>query len=392
MNILVIIHNQKNTGPYYKVLEMCISLANINNKIFLLCTSNYRRCKIKRTVESQVNIFEAPDLLFGRLRQGLDVWNIINRIFIINKLEIDVIHAIDCRPVVIFPAIYLKYKLKVPLVISWWDLFGNGGTATERSGEIYAKTIGRVESFFEIFFRKYADGSTVVTSYLFKYLVNLGYQAAKIRLIRVGCLIHEQNNLSKSTIRKKLNISMNKKVLFYAGALFSEDKKLLFQSLRKVKIRIGQLPLTIISGNHIVSNKECKELSLKLIGNIKTRAEFLTWMATADFGLLPCSATTANMARWPSKVSDYFSAGLPIVATPVSDLKEINEIYHNMIISKSDITEHYSDSIIKAMRMNEEERLTMSESSLICASEYLNWTILNKKLVDFYKVIKKIWK
>ncbi len=116
----------------------------------------------------------------GKLRQGIDIWNTLNRLFIVLKHKYEIVHAIDCRPVVILPALLLKHFKKTKLVISWWDLFGHGATALERSGKLYANTMGRIEAFFEEYFRKYADFSFVVSKYLFNKLISLITQKIKL--------------------------------------------------------------------------------------------------------------------------------------------------------------------------------------------------------------------
>ena len=203
MNLLLIIHNQVSTGPYFKIRQMAQALARQGIQVTLLCTSPKNKFRFTERLDEKVQVVESPDLLFGTLRQGMDLWNSIRRIIYLRHKKFDLIHAIDCRPVVILPALWMKKVKKIPLVLSWWDWFGRGGTAEERSGKLYAKTLGLVETFFEEYFRKYADRATVITTALQQRLISLNYPPEKIEIHRVGCDIREweRGRLSECGVR-----------------------------------------------------------------------------------------------------------------------------------------------------------------------------------------------
>lgn len=385
MKILLLFHIQVGTGAYQKVLEMASSLSKVGCKVFLVVTSKKKRLRIKKYVYDEVYIYEAPDLLWGKLRQGIDPWNIIVRTFSLLFQKFDVIHAVDCRPVVIIPSLILKTMLKIPLIISWWDLFGSGGTAYERSGFFYSKTVGLVETFFEEYFRRFADHSIVVTKALEEKLSKLNYPKEKISILRVGCDLRDRANLSRANLREDSNYKSDERIFYCLGTLFKSDLTLLIETLKILKKINITLPKVIITGNYNISTEICLNLNLKLTGRLYTFDEVLKYLTISDFGLLPMRSSIANIARWPSKSSDYLGSFLPIITTPVSDFPSIFQKYNLGIISRNDTPEEFAKGLIKAMNISPEERKNMIISIIDFVKTELDWKVIARETLRIYK-------
>ena len=386
VKILIIIHNQSNTGPYFKILELCEALININLEVVLLCTSRTKRLQIKHHIINSIEIIESPDLLMGKFRQGIDIWNTFNRIFTLRKLKFDLIHAIDCRPVVIIPALIIKNKLKIPLIISWWDLFSSGGTSLERSGVIYSYTLGKIEEIFETSFRKYATVSTVISSNLFNRLENLGVDKEYIFLLRTGSNIKQIEQKELAKLRLKLNLSINKIIFCYVGTIFERDLKLLLTSLGLLSQSELDKVFTILIGNHHLPKDICDKLNIFQTGYLKTTSEIFEFLLASDFGLLPLANTPANQARWPSKITDYWSSGLPVLATPVNDFKNIFSDKEIGLLSENDHPESYSALLKQAILLSKAEKKHMSEKARKFAEMEFDWKVIAKKQKEIYKL------
>lgn len=364
---------------------MCIALQASGNTVTLLCTSKKNRFKSSRRIVSGVLIIASPDLLWGQLRQGLDLWNLLNRIRLSSNLQFDIIHAIDARPVVILPALFLKKIYTKPLVLSWWDLFGRGGTAAERSGKLYNSTVGVIETFFEENFRKYADRATVISKKLRSELINLGYDASKIKLIRVGCNLPPKQHFNRSIIRSKFSIKDSSIVCIYIGTLFKKDLELLLNALRFLKAKQIALPQTIIVGNHIVSLQDCRQLNIDIVPRIDEKEKLNELLFSADFGLLPFCVTKANQARWPSKSTDYWAFGLPVIATPVSDYEELFAKYNLGYLAKDDEPSNFAKSICEALQSNHEEIKQKKNSIQNFVESELDWKKIVFQLNSLYQ-------
>ena len=384
MKILIVIHNQVNTGPYFKVLEMCQALSYLGNDITLLCTSKQSRIKLRMVKSNGVLVIESPDLLWGNLRQGIDIWNILNRLIFVTKNNYDIVHGIDCRPVVIFPALFLKYFKKTKFILSWWDLFGNDGTALERSGKLYNKTFGKIETFIEEYFRRFADNATVVSDYLKVKLESFGYPSSKIELLRIGCNPIDLTVYDKLQIRKEYNFHESEVLLCFVGSLFENDKNLLISSLRKLKGKNSNLPHTIVLGNTQIGNDICSELSINLLGRIESFNDLIKIMFSCDYALVPMRINIANKARWPSKTADYWSAGLPVISTPISDYPKLFPKYDLGFLSKSDSPEEYSEAIYFAINSSKDIYKAMQNAIANFVKNELSWTVLSQRLSNLY--------
>lgn len=386
MNILVIIHNQDSSGVFEKVRELCSAYAKLGHRVTLFCTSSKNRLKGEWKMMDSVSVFKAPDLLSGRLRQGVDLWNTIQRIRATSGRNIDIIHSIDCRPNVIIPSLYLKAFRKIPMVLSWWDLYGSGGTALERSGALYSATFGLVESFFETKFRKYADYSTVVSTSLFQKLANLGYQQEKILLSRIGCEPKNPYNRYTRSGRRALGVDPSVRILVCTGSLFAQDLSLLLDSLKILKMEKNrEMPLTILIGNHDVPSEACSALNVLLRRRIPAREEFLRLLAASDFGLLPMRCTPANMARWPSKSSDYWSGGLPVISTPINDFSVLFSQHSLGFLSASDTPESYAKAIDAALNSSADDRARIRFGIQQFVRAELSWDSIAQELTMVFQ-------
>jgi len=383
MKVLQLIHNQQGTGPHAKVVEQAAALQELGVEVTLLCTSRTAHFNVSETTERGVRVVLAPDLLWGRLRQGLDLWNTCCRIRFVGRGSFDVIHAIDARPVVILPALWRKWRLRTPLVLSWWDLFGEGGTARERSGALYASTLGVLEGKWERLFRLKADRATVISNDLRRRLEAIGYPADRILLQRVGCDTRAYGPGDQAAARRALGLPQDARILCYVGALLPSDQKLLIESLTRVIERYdgGDLRVLMV-GTPALSQELATRLHVQRIERQPLDVVY-RYLAAADLCLLPLCESVANRARWPSKASDYFSAGRPVVTTKVSDFEELFAKYRLGYLADRSTAEAYAETLLQALDRREEWE-TMGQTCRRFAETELDTRVLARDLAALY--------
>lgn len=381
MHIAFFIHNQAGTGPYFKVLEQCAALVEKGQEVTLFCTSPQKRTGIDVNLRDGVRVVEFPDLLIGPLRQGVDLWNAIHRIIYAQKWQFDVIHAVDCRPNVIIPALAVKYSQKIPLILSWWDLFGGGGLASERSGKLYGMTAGAVETWFEEYFRKYADGATAITEFLARRLVSMGFPKERIEVMHVGCDASTPV-LDKAEQRRLLHFTSEVPVLCFVGTIYETDFRFLLAALDIVKQKAAYRLVWV--GNFPIPDDVCRAYNIHHTGKLKTTAEVYSWLAATDLCLLPMKPNITNLARWHSKVSDYWNAARPVVTTPVSDFPAIFRTADVGWIAAGETSQDYAEVLLQAMA---EPQLWQQKG--IAAKEYvqreLDVQVLAGRLIELYR-------
>lgn len=389
MNIAFIIHNQAETGPYWKVLEQCAAYVKLGHSVTLFCTSKTERWHTKTIMRDGVRVIEAPDVLWGKLRQGVDLWNAFVRCRIAKKLHhessFDIVHAVDCRPNVIFPSLYVQRQLGVPFVLSWWDLFGKGST---RFGTGFAMTVGGIEGWLETAFRKYADGATTITSYLAARLRELGYPADRIEVHHLGVDTSQEPLAYKDArvwLQEKHGIASQDNVLCFAGTIYETDFTLLLKSLDILKHRNIAYTLVWV-GKHFIDDNVCQEYSILRTGIVPTMQEVYRYFAAADACILPMEVNDANAARWHSKMTDYLNAGAPVALTPVSDFPQYFAENDIGWLSASGSPEDFAQALTRALdeKPMREER---SRNTRAFMKRELDGMAIAERAIRFYERI-----
>lgn len=382
MKICILNHNQIGQGTFYRCYNFGRELVKLGHQVTLLTTSKKNFFKQRETVNKGVNIIEFPDFLWGRLRNGFCVWNAFKRSLFLYRKNFDITHAFDCRPVVILPSLAAKYRKKIPLIIDWADWWGRGGTSEERSGRLFAKSFGRIEQFFEEYFRQFADCSTVICTALKQRLEGLRYDGNRISVIPQGCRVEEIKPVSIEICRKRLSLDRELNIIGHLGTLFNRDAKLLFEAMKhvnKVKcnaklLLIGRHKLGLGAVNHshdlLIESGEIDE------------DEIQYYLGACDILVIPMRNSIANNGRWPSKINDYLCTERAIISTPISDIERIFK-EQNIGVLSEDNPINFGEAILGLLDKNEKRKLLGKRARKYAETE-LTWKELTYKLEDIY--------
>ena len=143
MNIVFNIHNRRSNTATQKVIELVSSLSKNDSNInyYLFCTSDNNKLFVKKEVHKKIVIYEFPDMLFGKLRQGVDIYNSLIRMYYLSKkINYDILHSVDARPPIFFSSLFSTFFLNKSLVLSWWDYVGKGGILIKNL-EFFSQTV-----------------------------------------------------------------------------------------------------------------------------------------------------------------------------------------------------------------------------------------------------------
>ena len=163
MRILMIVLNRVGKGSYWRAFFPSQILASRGHDVTVMAMSPHARLHGSERTENGVRLIETPDLLCGSLRSGWDPWDTLWRMAWIRGHSFDIVHAIETRPVVLFPAL-LARRRGAKLVMDWADLLGRGGSVEERTNVLTRTALRPVETFFESNFRLQADGTIVMST------------------------------------------------------------------------------------------------------------------------------------------------------------------------------------------------------------------------------------
>jgi len=327
MNILMLNHNRIWESTFNRAFYFGRSLVKLGHKVTVVTNSKNRIFSFNEFEHEGVKIIETPDLLWGKLRTGWDPINALRRIFYLKSMHFDIIHAFDCRPTVIIPALYLKKSLKIPLVIDWADWWGRGGAIELRNHKIINRLFEPVETFCEENFRKYADFTTVISNLLKERAINLGINERKIKVVFHGCdtdTIFPQNKFESM---KELNLTKYEFILLFSGFVLYDIE----MALEAFDLVLQKFPntLLLLTGSidpfRNLDNKNLKNNKNILVLGFLPKEKYNLVLGAVDLCLLPLSDNLANQARYPGRIGDYMAAGRPVISNKVGDTKHIIE-------------------------------------------------------------------
>ncbi|MFH1446928.1 MAG: glycosyltransferase [Chloroflexota bacterium] len=328
----MIVYNVVERGTYFRAYEFAHYLTRFGHSVTLMATSKDSRFKSHIRNSDGIQIIETPDLYTGPLRAGWDLYNAICRLRLVNSQEFDIVHAFETRPVVLFPALKLRWA-GVPLVLDWCDWYGRGGSVEERPDYLVRTILRPVETFFEEHFRTKAAATTVICSTLYQRAQELGVNEKTITIIPNGFDITGWEIHTKKKARELLGFNKNDFIIAYVGSLFSQDAQLMAEAFDLICAKIPEAKLLHTGkGKYDVMALVAHPERIIKTGGVSL-AEMSLNLSACDVGWLPFRDTNANRGRFPMKFSNYIAAGKPVIATDVGDVAQyIRETGVGMVV------------------------------------------------------------
>lgn len=322
MRVAMLLFNQPGRGTYWRALHVARELCARGHSVSLIATAADERWRFQVGYEShgRLALIDAPDLLPGKLRSGWDGWACLARSAWLAISRFDVVHAFECRPSVIVPALVGRVRAQVPLVIDWSDWFGRGGSVEERPNPLVRAVLSPVETFFETRFRAYADETTVINPFLGRWAARLGVPSDRITLLPNGCDVEGWALESPIAARMALGLPLDVPLIGYVGAIFARDAQFLAQAFDELHERCPTARLLVLGYCNVAVEEmvRCADAVLRT-GPLET-AVLRRYLRACSLGWLPLNDSGANRGRWPLKLNTYMSAGIPFVTTAVGDL------------------------------------------------------------------------
>jgi glycosyltransferase involved in cell wall biosynthesis len=385
VKILLLDHSQYITAGLPKTIEVAESLAQRGHQVTLVATSLSNKLKVDRFHKDGVEYVLAPSILWGRYRNGADLWDVWNRISALRSRTFDLIHGIDCRPTVIIPSLYLSRRCKSCLILDWEDYYAPKGAIAERSSQVYQWTLGQIEHQLDTRLRKYADGHIVVSEFLRERLIELGVDSARILVNHFGSKYADAEFLTIPEARQRIGLPADRFILAYGGNLFKADELLFYRTLSRLPRRVKENMTLLVIGTkigHAFENLGFVVLRTKRLSD----EDFFLYLSAANAFILPFRTTVANLARWPSKFSDFCSIGRPIISTPVSELPAIYKKYAIGIMTFSDDEAELTAGIVRVF-----ESPQYAQDMGIQAKEYarkeFGLSAMAERISGFYETI-----
>jgi len=387
MKILFILFNPVGKGTYWRGLFLARGLAQQGHKVTVMATSRSRRFKFHTHLDEHPNVtvVQTPDLLWGSLRFGWDIWNVIARIIWSFTKQFDLVHAFESRPVVILPALYWQRVRGVTLLLDWCDWFGKGGSLEERPNGLVRMGLRPFETFFENYFRTWANGTTVINSILRQRAITLGVSSDTIMYLPNGSNVDELYPYSKTIAREELELDKNSLIIGYLGAIFLRDAHLMAEAFDMIHQSEPRTRLLLIGYCNIPIELYSKYPEAIQRTDFIRYDEINTHLAACDICWLPLKNSGANRGRFPLKINDYMAAGKPVIATDVGDIATLVRTGAFGVVSV-DQPEDISEQALHLL-YNPAQCKQMGLHARQFAEMEFNWIDISKRLMQHYKHI-----
>lgn len=388
MNILLVTHH-KWSKSFARPAPIGEYLALAGHDVTLMCTSDSNRFRWHEEHQDGIRVLHAPDLLWGRLRSGWDLWGSLRKTMWMRRhmKEFDVVHLFETRPSVIIPFRLTRGHRKGPVVIDWNDWWaGEGGIIDSLRPTWYRKTFGVIEGFFETYYRTSADGSTAISSALESRLKEMGAEQSTMMRLTGGTRTETYPFKSVAECRQELGLPTEAPIVGFSSLDSHIDLELVLDSVEVLVNRYPNLKLLVTGRPSEVLKTMAVERGID--SNIFETGfvpfeQLTTYLGAANVCVLPLPDTTYNRGRWPNKITDYATAGRPTVTNPVGDMGELIT-KHNMGVLTPWNVESFAGAIDKLLAdPRESERLGLNARK--AAETDLRWKAHIESLELFYE-------
>jgi glycosyltransferase involved in cell wall biosynthesis len=278
-------------------------------------------------------IVESPDALIGAARQGWDPYCAMRRgtFMLRERKRYDIIHCLDTRLAVIWPALAYARARGIAIVSDWIDWWGRGGLIEERRPGWYKATLGGVETWFEEHYRARLDGLTAISLALMRRGIDLGCKPDRCIVINGAAdMATFAQPATAAEARSRLGLPPDGPVVCFSGLDVLTDLPLAVRAFEIVRAQIPEARLLLVGPTEAEARAAAGSAAgleaIRALGKVSYK-ELPRVLPAADLFLLPYPSKVANIGRWPNKVGDYMAVGRPTVANPVGELNELFRLH-----------------------------------------------------------------
>jgi glycosyltransferase involved in cell wall biosynthesis len=318
-------HNVAWSGTFLRCAQFARRLVQRGHECTIVTISPRRRLALKVHVWKGVRIVETPDLLWGMGRSGWDLWDLLRRQLWLRNQRYDLVHAFDCRPVVVHPALAARRHAQAPLVIDWADWWGRGGAAAERRNPFLRHVFIHLETFYEEHFRRCADATTVISKALEHRAIALGVLPETITRLGSGADLELFFPMDREEARRQIGLAAGGPVVGFMGNV-QYDLDLVLATFGLLH-RVAPHARLLLTGRRspLVTRFKASDSAGQAVHEAgRVPFESLNaHMNACDVLLLPLRDTLANRARSPQKLCDYLATGHPILTNPTGEVGEL---------------------------------------------------------------------
>jgi len=336
----------------------------------------------RKRISKNYSVFATPGFLPDKFRTGgFSILDLIFKLYLVIFGRYDVIHVTaGHRPSQLIPSVISKFLYKTVIVDEWWEWFGEGGIANQRSG-IKGRLISSYDCNFELSTKKFYDLILPITNILKSRLKNNKETFSRCHVTHGGSETKGLGGLTISESRKKVNIDEDSFVVGMSNicAADMDDNDLflkVFKSLPKRYPKIRFLMTGVKQDIEIISIKYDLKDYIINPGWVSFE-DYNSFLCSCNIFALPLKDNPRNRGRWPNKIGDYLSVSRPIVANTVGDLHDLFRNYKIGVSVSHNFTD-IEDNILSFLNGKYDSKYYGSDSKKL------------SKSLDFEKRVIKI--
>jgi len=384
--ILLLNHNSRGVGTYYRCWHLARHLAKSGFQVSLLTVSPTRRVWPRSSQDEGVQVTETPNLLtlMYALGSGYGAVGIPYRILYSLRHRFDVVHSFDHKPNVLLPAIFRNKLKDTPLVADWSDWWGFTGDGSGLQ-ESKLRSIVKLETAMEEFIHREADWVTTISTGLMARSLSLGIPPDRVTWIPSGAPSDVIYPLDKDSCKERLGISPATFLLTHLGMGEERSLSMVLPALSAVRRKRPEVSLGVIGPLRepgALDRPGPKE-NLVLFGWIPFD-QLPVYLGASDAFVLPLADTVVNRTRWPNKFGDYIAAGRPVLCSDVGDVATIVRDEECGLVWKDD--SELSDGIERLID-EPDLRSRMGERARRLSEGRLSWAQIASQFAGVYSRI-----
>lgn len=391
--------NVLNPGGYTtRVLSELAHISRRQVKLYYLPFLYYtlwRRPRDLRELRARAGTFATvlpvpilPTFKLGNVGRGIQLWAAVLTVMVVAKLfKVDIVHAHGIHAAHI--AVIAKKAIGLKVI---FDMHGLEPEELSASGlPVYKKQklIARAQ-LVEAECVKQVDRIICVSEAMSHHLKNRYATTAPIQV--VPCAV-DTNRFSFTSIAygkmREQHGMTDRMVLVYAGSLQSyqciEDMIRLFAFVKE------HIPRAFFMVYTMDPKQELERLLCKYsIRACDYSIEFMTHelvgkhLVMSDVGLLLRENLPLNNVASPTKLAEYFSSGLPVIATPyIGDIPHIFSMTRLGFLTK--MGNPFEENMINFLNDVGEHRTEWGCRCSQFAKDVLSWAVQSDKIVQVYR-------
>jgi len=382
MRILLLNHNYRDVGTYYRAAPIAERLAHRGHEVTLLTVSADHRWRAVWSKMNGVCVGELPGIAPFNSTEGYGPLDVFYRMVHACMHRYDIVHMFDHKPNASFPGLPARLR-GATLIADWADWWSGPGGINDVPRRRFP-IISRFEAWWEVQQKRWADGVVTISTVLRQRALEIGCPAERVVCIPSGAATERIIPLPVHVARQQVNAPAARAILGFIG--FSQG------DLAIVMEAISKLPgvwLMVIGPEHSHTRALAERFGvadrLWQTGR-KIGASVSPYLACADVMVMPMMDTAANRGRLPNKLLDYLAAGRPIVASPVGDVKTIIERFGVGLMASN---ETFAEAIERLLQ-DQELRIQMGNAARRVAETEFDWDNLTDRLEAFYQQIRSL--